>query len=179
MRYVIPGFVVCSNLGSKPFQAETFTVSLSSLKVTSSAGNSTLLSPQRFPMHVLLDSGNPTCLFPKDILKPVLERLPIQRIRGPYFINCNVSLPKMILDFAFGGKEGPLIYVLLDELLSPGAELDRAKERLDKSKIPDCIFGKPLWFFSIPHVFLAMTRSFSCADPSHTVHRDVSPVALQ
>jgi hypothetical protein len=99
----------------------SFIVALTSLQATSSSGNDSLSSTE-FPIPVVLDSGTTVSYVPQDLAEQVWQEVgvfyyPSQDGGGAPVVPCALKNNKGYLSFGFGGDNGAVIKVAMDELV--------------------------------------------------------------
>ncbi|TRX98504.1 hypothetical protein FHL15_000578 [Xylaria flabelliformis] len=125
----------------------SFTVALESLKINSSSSNSggTELITQETP--VILDSGTTLTYLPSPIARRIYQAFGAvddTRDTGLVYASCDLlsSQKNTTIDFQFGGPDGPIVRVPIDEIV-----LDNVKGYLNIGlQLPDLPFNDPCSF---------------------------------
>ncbi|KAI0410038.1 aspartic peptidase domain-containing protein [Xylaria palmicola] len=109
---------------SRTGEFTAFTVQLTSLEAHSSSGDDTL-SSSTFPVPVVLDSGTTFSYLPQELAEQVWQEVGAdyyiigQGGSGAPLVPCSLGSNKGYFTFGFGGKGGPAIKVVMDELVVP------------------------------------------------------------
>lgn len=98
----------------------TFTVAFTSLSATSSSGTD-ILTPSDYAEGAILDSGTTITLLPNDIAQVVYNEFgaTYQPSIGAVVVPCSLANANGSLNFGFGGADGPVIQVPVNELVLP------------------------------------------------------------
>lgn len=96
----------------------SFTVALTSISATGSAGNTTHLTNSTFAEAVILDSGTTLTYLPDDLVATILGLVGAvddSQNSGNVYIDCNAK--GTTFSYGFGGSDDPVIKVDISELL--------------------------------------------------------------
>ena len=87
-----------------------------------SPSGSDKLGSTAFPMHVLLDSGTSFTNLPQDLVNEIYNEVgAIFDSNGNPLVACKQSSSKSYFSFGFGGPNGAVVNVSMNELVIPGA----------------------------------------------------------
>ncbi|KAF2139854.1 uncharacterized protein K452DRAFT_289232 [Aplosporella prunicola CBS 121167] len=118
----------------------SFTVAMSSLNITGGTGKSVYSQPN-IDLAAILDSGTTLTYLPNSIANDIIKG--VGAINDPtfgYVVRCNIGATGSNITFGFGGADGPIITVGMDEMTVP--LLDTAGESLKFRNGEDaCMFG--------------------------------------
>ncbi|KAI1264809.1 aspartic peptidase domain-containing protein [Xylariaceae sp. FL1019] len=93
----------------------SFMVQLSGVTAHSSSGDDSLGGT--FPVSVVLDSGTTLSYLPTELADEIYNEVGAQFYQGFPLVPCSLADKEGYFAFAFGGKDGPVIQVGLDELV--------------------------------------------------------------
>ncbi|KAI2467587.1 acid protease [Annulohypoxylon bovei var. microspora] len=98
----------------------SFIVSLTSVLATSSSGTDTLASTT-FPIPVVLDSGTTFSYVPTDLAEEIWNEVGAEYYDevGLALLPCSMENSAGHFSFGFGGTDGPMINITMDELVLP------------------------------------------------------------
>ncbi|ATY59472.1 Peptidase A1 [Cordyceps militaris] len=121
-------------------QVVEFNVALTSVSGHSSSGSDSFTSSS-FPITALLDSGTTLSYLPADIAKQIWQEVGAANDSslGVAVVPCSISGSGAYFSFGFGGSQGPMINVTMDELVldSAGVNMSNGKHK----STPACTFG--------------------------------------
>ena len=115
----------------------SFTVTLSSLVINSSdSGDTTTIVRQSQPVPVILDSGTTLTYLPSSLASDIYDQLGAvddTSYTGLVFISCSLLTDQrdLTFDYQFGGSDGPVVRVPIDELV-----LDNVRQFVRSGLLP-------------------------------------------
>ena len=115
----------------------SFTVTLSSLVINSSdSSDTTTIVRESNPVPVILDSGTTLTYLPSSLADNIYEELGAvddTSYTGLVYVACSLLTDQrgMTFDYQFGGSDGPLVRVPIDELV-----LDNVRPYISSGQLP-------------------------------------------
>jgi hypothetical protein len=100
----------------------SFTVALSSFTMNDGSGSPTTFSSSDFPLPVILDSGTTLTYLPSDVTDSLYSSVSAyddsgSRGTGLVFIDCSYMSKNITFSFQFGGTDGPVVKVPIEEVV--------------------------------------------------------------
>ncbi|TQV96962.1 hypothetical protein V2A60_000402 [Cordyceps javanica] len=126
--------------GGSSGQVVEFSVPLTSVDGHSSSGSDSF-SSSSFPITALLDSGTTLSYLPTDITQQIWQEVgaAYSQSLGIAVVPCNIAGSGAYFSFGFGGSQGPVINVTMDELVLDQAGVSVSSGRHKSTAA--CSFG--------------------------------------
>lgn len=96
-------------------------IEMTSIILSDKSGNSSII-PSDSVIYTILDTGSSECLFPRDLAAAVYAAAGVRSDDSTGdipLVVCNLSTADANFTFGFGGSDGPVISVPVNDLMYP------------------------------------------------------------